>query len=511
MAKPERRSEMPERQGAVPERPMAWAATPTSTSAGEKLRARTHVRASEHKQEKPEWQTGETGPEGQTGEPYVWLASGGVYQVSAAATASSPEEAERLVEERRATALVRLARREQAWRERRWTVWAWSCDHGGVVVLQARARGWLARAKALAGRRGAGGVKRAGGQLCECEADIGGGRAAGSGIGMRGGLGRSARAREAMSAEGARARLQQAAREWLARRGGERELVRCSAELGMPGWLRASEQELRRVLQAEAAAAAEAKATAAEAKAVAEVKARAAAEAEAAKAVTEAAARVANFFAEAKAAEDKAAAEAEAEALAAATAEARALVEAEAEAEAMARATAEAVDAMKAAATAERRERRGLPRAMRGQSGVGEAGGAAQAELRFAVSMAAEAEKQARRLTAQAREAQAILESLEAVARGRYPLRARVEADGRRQGGDRAEHRGRVRKGGSAAAFGGVSQVEEEWRDHRAQDPGREGSVGGAGQAGRCRCQPVGWCAGRFKSLGKCWARGSRG
>ena len=334
-------------------------------------------------------------------------------------------------------------------------------------------------------------MKRAGEQLCECEADIGGGRAAGSGIGMRGGLGRYARAREVMSAEGARARLQQAEREWLARRGVERELVRCSAELGMPGWLRASEQELRRVLQAEAAAAAEAKATAAEAKAVAEVKARAAAEAEAAKAVTEAAARVANFFAEAKAAEDKAAAEAEAEALAAATAEARALVEAEAEAEAMARATAEAVDAMKAAATAERRERRGLPRAMRGQSGVGEAGGAAQAELRFAVSMAAEAEKQARRLTAQAREAQVILESLEAVARGRYPLRARVEADGRRQGGDRAEHRGRVRKGGSAAAFGGVSQVEEEWRDHRAQDPGREGSVGGAGQAGRCRCQPT--------------------
>jgi len=52
---------------------------------------------------------------------------------------------------------------------------------------------------------------------------------------MRGGLGRSARAREAMSAEGVRARLQQAAREWLARRGVERELVRCSAELGMPG------------------------------------------------------------------------------------------------------------------------------------------------------------------------------------------------------------------------------------------------------------------------------------
>ena len=160
MAKLERRSEMPERQGAVPERPMAWAATPTSTSAGEKkLRARTHVQASEHKQEKPEWQTGETGPEGQTGEPYVWLASGGVYQVSAAATASSLEEAERLVEERRATALVRLARREQAWRERRWTVWAWSCDHGGVVgtlVLQARARGWLARKgkkkRALVGR-----------------------------------------------------------------------------------------------------------------------------------------------------------------------------------------------------------------------------------------------------------------------------------------------------------------------------------------------------------------------
>ena len=63
---------------------------------------------------------------------------------------------------------------------------------------------------------------------------------------------------------------------------------------------------------------------------------------------------------------------------------------------------------------------------------MGEAGGAAQAELRFAVSMAAEAEKQARRLTAQAREAQAILETLEAVARGRYPLRARVEADGGR-------------------------------------------------------------------------------
>ena len=47
--------------------------------------------------------------------------------------------------------------------------------------------------------------------------------------------------------------------------------------------------------------------------------------------------------------------------------------------------------------------------------------------MRFAVSMAAEAEEQARRLTAQAREAQAIFESLEAVARGRYPLRARAE------------------------------------------------------------------------------------
>eukprot|EP00966_Prymnesium_polylepis_P100758 2333591-Prymnesium_polylepis.2 len=46
--------------------------------------------------------------------------------------------------------------------------------------------------------------------------------------------------------------------------------------------------------------------------------------------------------------------------------------------------------------------------------------------------MAAEAEEQARRLTAQAREAQAILESLEAVARWRRPLRARAEADGGR-------------------------------------------------------------------------------
>eukprot|EP00966_Prymnesium_polylepis_P272659 6299549-Prymnesium_polylepis.1 len=53
--------------------------------------------------------------------------------------------------------------------------------------------------------------------------------------------------------------------------------------------------------------------------------------------------------------------------------------------------------------------------------------------------MAAEAEKQARRLTAQAREAQAVLESLEAVARGRYPLRARVEArDGRTAAGRRS-------------------------------------------------------------------------
>mmetsp|Transcript_23797 Transcript_23797/g.58902 ORF Transcript_23797/g.58902 Transcript_23797/m.58902 type:complete len:86 (+) Transcript_23797:201-458(+) len=84
--------------------------------------------------------------------------------------------------------------------------------------------------------------------------------------------------------------------------------------------------------------------------------------------------------------------------------------------------------------------------------------------------MAAEAEEQARRLTAQAREAQAIFESLEAVARGRYPLRARGGGAGQ-QGRDRAEHRGRVRKGGSAAAFGGVVGQEEERRDHRAPDP----------------------------------------
>eukprot|EP00966_Prymnesium_polylepis_P046048 1066354-Prymnesium_polylepis.1 len=66
-------------------------------------------------------------------------------------------------------------------------------------------------------------------------------------MGMCGGQLRSSDCtRKAMSAELARARLQQAARGWLARRGVERGLARCLAEWEVPGWLAASERELER-------------------------------------------------------------------------------------------------------------------------------------------------------------------------------------------------------------------------------------------------------------------------
>eukprot|EP00966_Prymnesium_polylepis_P202978 4702745-Prymnesium_polylepis.1 len=64
---------------------------------------------------------------------------------------------------------------------------------------------------------------------------------------------------------------------------------------------------------------------------------------------------------------------------------------------------------------------------MRGQSRVGEAGGAAQAELQSMHDGGGGRGAGEEAHGTQAREAQAICESLEAVARGRYPLRARAE------------------------------------------------------------------------------------
>ena len=330
-------------------RPMAGDVSPSGGRSNEVRRAPcTSPRASNkfhHRTPEGRW----TKPERRRGGTQAGLASSTTHQVAATAIATSPEEAVRILEGRQAEAMKRLARRELEHRERRWAVEAGYRDGGSVVFLRARARAMLAGWRASARRERTVGLGQAGGaspQLAsECEADIGGGVASDNGTGVHGGqLERSAFAGAAWTEGRAVARLQQAAREVLARRGVERELARCSADLGMPGWLRASQLELERMLQAEAAA----REAEAEAEAVAETKAEAkakavaeAAEARAAKARAKAAARATRAAAARVAAEAKAAVEAEAKAVAKAVAEAAEVAKAEAEAEA-AQAKAEA-------------------------------------------------------------------------------------------------------------------------------------------------------------------------
>ena len=115
-------------------------------------------------------------PERHRGETRAKLASSTKHQVAATAIATSSEEAVRIMEERKAEAVKRLAQRELGHRERRWEVEAGYRDGGSVVLLRARARAMLAGWRASARRERTVGLGQAGGGpsqvASECEADI---------------------------------------------------------------------------------------------------------------------------------------------------------------------------------------------------------------------------------------------------------------------------------------------------------------------------------------------------
>ena len=367
-----------------------------------------------------------TVPEGRAGLAWATSAVRGVRQRAAASIASTPEELWLLLERRRREARARLLVREQARHWESWRRWAWCRGSCGAAVMQAGARGMMARRRARAERVGVGGgwlfvagwrdglvplgadifdvcaeleTNTRVGDAGSCEVEVGV---------LAGRVGCSAGtvgvAAEAQAAE----RLRAAMREWLARRRVAAEVARVRAEWEEPGWLRASALELAELLRAEAADAGAAQAVA-EAAAAAEV-----AEAEAGRARTRAEAKARKRVARAaRAAEATEAATAQARAEAAE--EARLATEAEAEAEATARMAGAAAAAAEAEAQARLAVRAAVRTALAAvRAAEAEEAAAAQvvamaaAEARTAAEAEAEAEAMARTAAAAAEAARTV-------------------------------------------------------------------------------------------------------
>ena len=215
-----------------------------------------------------------TVPEGRAGAAWATSTARGVRQRAAASIAATPEELRLLLERRRQEARARLQVREQARRWELWRRWAWCRGSCGAAVVQAGARGMMARRRARAERVGAGGgwIFAAGWRdgLVPLGADVSDVCAeletntrvgdTGSGEVEAGVL--AGRARRSTSVVGVAAearaaeRLRAAVRAWLTRRRVAAEVARVRAEWEEPGWLRASALELAELLRVEAAAAA---------------------------------------------------------------------------------------------------------------------------------------------------------------------------------------------------------------------------------------------------------------
>ena len=198
-------------------------------------------------------------PEGRSGTAPAEAAMGGVRQVAADRMAASSEEAVAAATVRRAVARARLAQREQEVRVENWKRWAGNRKRSSVVMLQARARGVLARRHVAKERgRAYGGVEAGPEAIIPCGGDddvetpFGGGWAGISSESDGAGaerMGRLAWAEGTLPEEQASARLQVAARRWLAQCSVARERAHWLAEWEEPGWLRASQRELERWLR----------------------------------------------------------------------------------------------------------------------------------------------------------------------------------------------------------------------------------------------------------------------
>ena len=266
VATPERRRSMPEGRRARPEwhnevrRPEGQQAVDAD---GVPCAAHTHV-----------LHRAPTVPEGRAGLAWATSAVRGVRQRAATSIASTPEELRLLLERRRREARARLLVREQTRHWESWRRWAWCRGSCGAAVMQAGARGMMARRRARAERVGSeegwlfvagwcDGLVPLGADMADIEtnmadmetniiaSDVGISEVvAEDDVGRLGGsTGATRLAAEARAVE----RLRAAVRAWLARRRVAAEVARVRAEWEEPGWLRASALELAELQRAEAA------------------------------------------------------------------------------------------------------------------------------------------------------------------------------------------------------------------------------------------------------------------